>query len=151
MEPENNEYKDKDNKSEHLNENLPQTVDEYIKHAPIFAYEKLSKIRSIIQETAPDAKEKISWKMPTYDYYGNLVHFAFNKNHLGFYPGESGVRVFSDHLQEYKSSKGAIQFPYDQPLPEELIKAIVLYRIKENEEFEKEKIKNKKKKEPSIC
>lgn len=128
-----------ENKQEDLKEQTPQTIDEYILQAPLQMQEKLREIRRIIQETAPNAKEKISWGMPTYDYYGNLVHFAAHKNHIGFYPADTGIRAFEGRLQEYKSSKGAVQFPFDQPLPHELIKDMVLYRLLENEEYEKEK------------
>lgn len=137
------ELKKEENKLDKLNVVPPQSIEEYIVQAPLKAQEKLREIRSIIQEAAPKAKEKISWSMPTYDYYGNLVHFAAHKNHIGFYPADTGIRAFEERLREYKSSKGAVQFPYDQALPAELIKDIVLYRLTENEEYEKEK-KSKK-------
>jgi len=82
--------------------------------------------------------------MPTFYLQGNLVHFAAHKSHIGFYPGESGVEVFKEELTGYKSSKGAIQFPFDKPVPYELITKIVKYRINENKQLAEEK-KNKKK------
>ena len=123
-----------------------QTIDDYILQAPLDVQEKLQEIRRIIQETAPQAKEKISWSMPTYDYFGNLVHFAAHKNHIGFYPADTGIKAFQERLHDYKSSKGAVQFPYNQPLPRELIKEIVLYRLAENETYAKERELKKEKK-----
>lgn len=122
------------------------TIDSYIAQYPSEIQEKLNAIRSHIRECAPDASEKISWGMPTFIYHGNLVHFAANKQHLGFYPGENGVACFLKKLSEYKCSKGAIQFPYDEPLPLELIREIVAFRLKENMEIYELKMKKKKNK-----
>ena len=110
------------------------TVDEYIHAHPQIVQKYLNEIRAIIEEHAPQATSKISWGMPTYVYHGNLVHFAAAKNHTGFYPGEDGVAYFEDRLNEYKHSKGAIQFPHNKPLPHELIADIVMFRLKQNEQ-----------------
>lgn len=117
-----------------MEENKPsyQTVDDYIFQFPAEVQEKLHLLRNLIKETVPEVKEKISWQMPTYDLYGNLVHFAAHKNHIGFYPAPSGIEIFKTQLAEYKSSKGAIQFPMSKPLPLELIGEIVRYRAAEN-------------------
>ena len=114
------------------NANAAKTIDEYITGFPAEIQEKLTLVRNAIREAAPDATEKISYKMPTYYLKGNLVHFAAMKNHLGFYPAPSGIIAFADKLEHYKCSKGAIKFPYDEPLPLELIQAIVRFRVHEN-------------------
>ncbi|MBN7771765.1 iron chaperone [Clostridium aminobutyricum] len=93
---------------------------------------KLQEIRQVIKEAAPQASEKISWRMPTFYLNGNLVHFAMHKSHIGFYPGASGVENFKDQLGEYKYAKGSIQFPLSKPLPEKLITDIVKFRVQEN-------------------
>ncbi len=111
------------------------TIDEYIMLYPPEIQEKLAVLRKLIHSTAPEATEAISWGMPTFKLQGNLVHFAVFKKHIGFYPGESGIRVFQDKMQEFKSSKGAVQFPLDKPLPLKLVEEIVLYRVKENKEL----------------
>lgn len=80
----------------------------------------------------PDAEETISYGIPTFKLNGNLVHFAAYKNHIGFYPGSSGVNKFSEKLTQYKYSKGTIQFPINKPLPYGLIREIVRFRVKEN-------------------
>ena len=108
------------------------TVDEYIQQYPPEIQEKLLLIRKTILDAAPEAKEKISWQMPTFTLNGNLVHFAAHKNHIGFYPGSSGIEAFQHRFGEYKSSKGAVQFPVSDPLPLELIAEIVRFRVKEN-------------------
>lgn len=121
------------------------TIDEYIARYPADIQDKLQAMRKVIREAAPEAKEKISWGMATFDYFGNLVHFAANKAHIGFYPGASGVEVFKDRITEYKSSKGAIQFPYNKPMPFDLISEIVGFRIDENRRIAQEKRKKKEK------
>ncbi len=109
------------------------TIDEYIASFPPQIQELLKTIRQVIRKAAPDAAEKISWQMPTYVLHGNLVHFAAHKNHIGFYPGASGIAAFQDQFSRYKSSKGAVQFPVNQPLPLDLIEQIVRFRVGENE------------------
>lgn len=111
---------------------VPATVDEYIAGFPDDIQKLLQQIRKIICEAAPQATETISWSMPTYKLNGNLVHFTGNKKHIGFYPSPDPIIVFADELKEYKTSKGAIQFPYDKPLPVELIRKIVEFRVKVN-------------------
>ena len=110
----------------------PKTIDEYISWFPEEVQVKLQELRSFIREVAPLATEKISYQMPTFYHRGNLVHFAGYKNHIGFYPTPSGVTAFEGELGEFKHSKGAIQFPLDQPLPKDLIIKIVLFRMEEN-------------------
>lgn len=107
-------------------------VDQYISNFPVHIQEKLNAIRNAIREAAPEAIEKISYQMPTFYLNGNLVHFAGMKNHLGFYPTPSGIEAFSEQLSMYKSSKGAVQFPYDKEIPYELIKEVVRFRVVEN-------------------
>lgn len=107
-------------------------IDEYIAQFTEDIQEKLKLIRHIIRTVEPELIEKISYKMPTFYLNGNLVHFAAYKKHIGFYPTPSGVAAFEKELSAYKTSKGAIQFPIDQPLPVELIEAIVRFRVDEN-------------------
>jgi len=112
--------------------NLFRSIDEYI---PIFTpdvQEKLKEIRSAIRAAAPQAEERISYQMPTYFLNGNLVHFAAQKHHIGFYPTPSAIQKFRGELSPYKYSKGAVQFPLDQPLPLDLIGRMVAFRVQEN-------------------
>lgn len=121
-----------------------ESIDEYISNFPPNVQEILTTLRKVIKESAPDAKERISWQMPTFALHGNLVHFAAHKKHIGLYPGASGIEVFKNKLSEYKSSKGAVQFPIERPLPYELISEIVRYRVAENTKEAEEKLKKKK-------
>ncbi|MBC9797374.1 iron chaperone [Sinomicrobium weinanense] len=109
-----------------------KTVDEYLDTFPQRTRKILEKVREAIRETAPEAEEVISYQMPTYKLGKNLVHFAGYANHIGFYPTPSAITAFADELKGYKTSKGAVQFPLDHPLPLELITRIVQFRIKEN-------------------
>jgi len=111
---------------------IPATIDEYITGFPEDIQKILQEIRAIIHEAAPQATEAISWSMPTYKLNGNLVHFTGNKKHVGFYPSPDPIVVFANELKDYKTSKGAIQFPYDKPLPADLIRRIVEFRVKAN-------------------
>lgn len=135
-------------KGENMEDNKKSynTIDEYIALFPPEVQEKLQALRKVIREAAPEAAEKISWQMPTYVLYGNLVHFAAYKGHIGFYPGADGVEAFTDKIKEYKSSKGAIQFPMKQPIPFELVKEIVRFRVIQNTKEAEEKALKKKKK-----
>lgn len=127
-----------------MEENKIDSVDEYILNSPPELHERLEKLRKVIKEAAPDAGEKISWGMPTFILHGNLVHFAVHKNHIGFYPAPSGIEAFKDELSEYKSSKGAVQFPIAKPLPFELISRIVKFRAAENKKAAEEKLEKRK-------
>lgn len=107
-------------------------IDEYIARFPQPVQQKLTQLRDLIRKHAPRAVEKISYQMPTFYLNGNLVHFAAHTRHIGFYPTSSGILHFERELSGYKSSKGAVQFPMDRPLPTELISRIVEFRVKEN-------------------
>jgi uncharacterized protein YdhG (YjbR/CyaY superfamily) len=110
----------------------PTTIDDYIAAYPPAIQELLQAIRATIRAAAPEATEAISYAMPTFKLHGNLVHFAAFKNHIGFYPAPSGIENFKDQLASYKTSKGALQFPLDRPIPHALIAEIVRFRVGEN-------------------
>ena len=111
----------------------PATIDEYIAQCPEEVQPILEKIREVIKESAPGAVEKISYQMPAFYLKGNLVYFGVHKRHIGFYPTGSGIEAFKDELSAYKWSKGAVQFPLDQPMPYDLIRKIVKFRVAENQ------------------
>ena len=102
----------------------PQNIDEYIAAQDEKYQPRLREIREILQKALPDADERISWSMPTYWKGRNIIHFAASKKHLGIYPGDEATATFAEELSGYDISKGTIRIPYDQPLPEELIRRI---------------------------
>jgi uncharacterized protein YdhG (YjbR/CyaY superfamily) len=108
------------------------SIDEYIADFPPEVQKLLEEVRMVIKAAAPDAMEKISYQMPTFYLKGNLVHFAAHTNHIGFYPAPSGIEKFKNELSAYEYSKGAVRFPMDQPIPLDLIRNIVLFRVQEN-------------------
>lgn len=110
---------------------MKNEIDNYIEGFPPVVQKQLKEIRAIIKSAAPEAQELISYCMPAYKLNGVLIYFAGYKGHIGFYPTPSGIKQFLPKIQAYKHSKGAVQFPIDQPLPKKLIKEIVLFRIKE--------------------
>jgi uncharacterized protein YdhG (YjbR/CyaY superfamily) len=88
----------------------PKDIDEYIARFPDNVRETLEKIRTTIRRAAPDAQETISYQIPTFTLYGNLVHFAALKKHIGFYPGASGIEKFSGELSVYDGAKVRCSF-----------------------------------------
>jgi len=117
----------------------PETIEEYIGGFPNDVQEILEKIRMTIQKAAPDAKEKISYAMPAFDQNGIVVYFAAFKNHIGLYALPTGQEAFKEEFSSYKSGKGSVQFPFNKPIPYDLIKKIVKFRVKENLEKAKKK------------
>lgn len=106
------------------------TIDEYIAEQEESVQPLLHQVRACIRAAAPDATEKISWRMPTFWQKENLIHFAAFKKHLGIYPGDLSLAPFMDRLAGYRTTKGAIQFPYDKPVDFELIADITRWRLK---------------------
>ena len=109
-----------------------KTVDEYIGSFPKSVQDVLEKLRLTIQKAAPEAEEVISYQIPTYKLNGSLVHFAAFKNHIGFYPMPSAIKEFKNELSRYETAKGSVKFPMDKPIPFDLVRKIVKYRVKEN-------------------
>ena len=109
------------------------TIDEYIAEFPPETQAVLEEMRALIRAAAPDATETISYAIPTFDLNGkHLVHFAGYAKHIGFYPVPSAMTAFADELAPYKSGKGSAQFPLGEPLPTDLIRRIVEFRVAEN-------------------
>lgn len=113
---------------------IPENIDQYIAGFPETLQQRLQSMRQTIQQAAPAATEAIRYAMPTFRLERNLVHFAAFKNHIGLYPGAGGVKAFEKELKNYVTSKGAIQFPHEAPLPLALVKKIVQFRVKEEQE-----------------
>lgn len=109
----------------------PGNIGEYIAGFPPDVQAILQQIRTVIREVAPAAEETIKYRIPTFVMNENLVHFAAFDAHIGFYPTPSGILKFKDELSAYKSAKGSVQFPLSQPMPLNLIKRIVKFRVRE--------------------
>ena len=107
-------------------------VELYMQGFPEEVRERLTAIRNSILELAPQAAERMCMRMPTYDLNGKwLVHFAGYEKHIGFYPQPEGVTAFKEKLSGYKTSKGTVQFPLSKPLPIDLIREIIRFRVEE--------------------
>lgn len=107
-------------------------INNYIKQFDLPVQERLNSLRQLIYKLAPTAEEAIKYGIPTFVLSGNLVHFAAYKTHIGFYPTPSGISAFKEDLAKFNTSKGTVQFPLNKPLPVDLIKKIVKFRIAEN-------------------
>jgi uncharacterized protein YdhG (YjbR/CyaY superfamily) len=110
----------------------PTAIDDYIASFPPEVRARLAKVRATIRRHAPGAEERMSYGIPTLFLDGNLVHFAAFARHIGLYPGPSGIAAFQGALSRYKSAKGSVQFPHDEPLPLDLIAEIVKFRVAES-------------------
>ncbi len=109
------------------------SIDEYIAAFPPETRKVLEELRTLIRASARDATETISYAIPTFDLNGkHLVHFAGYARHVGLYPAPSGLEAFQEDLKPYKTGKGSVQFPLDQPLPTDLIRRIVEFRLEES-------------------
>jgi uncharacterized protein YdhG (YjbR/CyaY superfamily) len=109
-----------------------KNIDEYISTLPKEVQVILEEMRQAIRAAAPEAEEAISYQMPAFKQKGVLVWFAAFKDHIGFFPTASGVEEFREELSGYETSKGTIRFPIDKPIPLDLVKKIVEFRLKEN-------------------
>lgn len=107
-------------------------IDEYINQWPPGIRKKLKQIRKALKEELPEAEEKISYGMPSFYSNGPVVYYAAFKNHIGYFPTADGVIAFKGELLKYKTSKGTIHLPYDEPLPLDLLKRIAIYRAGQN-------------------
>ena len=115
------------------NRSTVNSIDEYIAEFPPETQKVLKELRALIKASAPDATETISYAIPTFDLNGkHLVHFAGYERHVGLYPAPSGLEAFKEDLKPYKSGKGSVQFPLGQPLPKDLIRRIVAFRVEQN-------------------
>ena len=110
-----------------------KTVDEYLATFPAATKKILEQLRKVIKAAAPKAEEGISYQMPAYKYKGVLVYFAAYEKHIGFYAAPTGHAAFKKELSVYKTGKGSVQFPLDQPFPFDLVTKIVKWRVKEND------------------
>jgi uncharacterized protein YdhG (YjbR/CyaY superfamily) len=127
------------------NKNAAYTdIDTYIRLFPADVQDRLHALRAVIKEEAPEALEKISYGMPTFAQYGNICHFAAFKNHIGFFPGANGIAMFLSEMSGYVTSKGTVQFPYATPMPFDLVRRIVRFRLAENKEWEKQRVNAQK-------
>lgn len=107
------------------------SIDEYIANFPEATQKLLQELRTAIRAAAPDAKEKISYQIPTFSLNGNLLSFAAFKKHIGIYPIPEGTAEFQQQMAPYRAAKSSMHLPLDKPLPLELIKQFVQFRVAE--------------------
>ena len=109
----------------------PKTVDEYIEAAPQEAQEKLREIRAVLKKVAPKAEEALKWGSPVFEEGRILFSYSAHTSHLNFSPTGPAMEPFKEELAKFKTGKDTIQFPYDKPLPNALIRKIAVYRAKQ--------------------
>lgn len=123
----------KNTNQDHYCGKAPKKIDEYIETQPGQVRTILIKVRESIRAAAPEAVEKISWRMPTFWQGENLIHFAAFKRHIGIYPGDLTLTPFAVKLTGCHTTKGAIQFPLDNPVDYALIEEITRWRVQQVE------------------
>lgn len=111
-----------------------ETVDQYIEGFPPKVQAVLRKVRQTVRSAAPDADERISYRIPAYFLDGVLVYFAAFKSHIGFYPPVRGDARLEAAVAPFAGEKGNLRFPLDEPIPYALITRIVKFRVKQNRE-----------------
>ena len=112
-----------------------ETIDTYMAGFPPEVQRLMEQVRESVHRAVPGSGEKLSWDMPTFTWKKKiLVQFAGHTHHLGFYPHPSGILAFHKDLEGYKTTKGGVQFPYDKPIPQELIEKMARFRRQEIEE-----------------
>ena len=112
----------------------PSDIDGYISQFSPDMQTVLEQVRETIRQTAPEAKEIISYQMPAFKQHGILVYFAAWKNHMGLYPPISGDKALEKAVEKYAGPKGNLQFPLNEPMPLKLIERIVKLRVKQDNE-----------------
>lgn len=113
---------------------MNQMILDYTSTFPDDVKERLIRMYETIKKLCHEAEERMTYSMPTFYLGENLLHFAAHKHHIGFYPGPEALVAFESEIQQYKNSKGAVQFPHSEPLPLKLIHDITMYRVKKAEE-----------------
>jgi len=109
-----------------------ETIDEYIESFPENVQDILEELRDTIRKTAPGVAESISYQMPTFKLdRKRLAYFSAWKNHIGFYSIPVGDAAFRTELSPYSGEKGSLRFPMDKPIPYDLVKKIVMFRMRE--------------------
>ena len=116
-----------------MNQKKYKTVEEYLSDLPANTRIILEGLRKTIKQVVPKAEEVISYNMPAFKQGAVLVYYAANKAHTGFYPTPGPLKAFAEELSVYKSSKGAVHFPYDKKIPTTIVKKMVQYRLQEVE------------------
>lgn len=116
-----------------------KTIEDYINTCEAEVQGILEKIRKVIREAVPEARETISYQMPAFWLHENLVYFAAFKHHISIFPTPSAIEAFQKELLSYKTSKGAVKFPIGQPIPYDLISAMARFRAEESLEKKRKK------------
>jgi uncharacterized protein YdhG (YjbR/CyaY superfamily) len=110
-------------------------IDDYLMGVTPVQKKELERVRKIVKTMVPDTEEVISYGLPTLKYKGkNLIHFAAFKDHMSVFPGGGPTELLKEKLKDFKTSKGTIQFTTENPIPEELLKEIILLCIESVEQ-----------------
>lgn len=116
----------------------PKSIDAYIKNCSAEVRVILEKLRATIRAAAPDAEERISYRMPAFFQDGVLIYFAAFTKHIGVFPPVSDAQL-KRQVAKYAGPKGNLQFPLAKPIPYALIAKLVKARLKHNVQMKAQK------------
>jgi uncharacterized protein YdhG (YjbR/CyaY superfamily) len=108
----------------------PTTIAEYLRAAPRQGQPHLRRLYAILKSVAPDAEEAIKWGTPFFVEPRFLFAFSAHKAHLSFAPVAAALVAFRQELEKHKTTKGTLQIPYDEPLPEALVRKLAKYSVR---------------------
>jgi uncharacterized protein YdhG (YjbR/CyaY superfamily) len=108
----------------------PTTIAEYIRAAPREGQPHLRRLYAILKSVAPEAQEAIKWGTPFFVEPRFVFAFSAHKAHCNFAPSQAALAAFGKKLEKHQTTKNYLQIPYNQPLPEDLIRKIAEYRLR---------------------
>ena len=114
----------------------PTTIAEYIEAAPSAGQPHLRQIYAILKRVAPDAQEAIKWGTPFFVEPRFVFAFSAHKAHLSFAPMAAALEAFRTELAQHKTTANFLKIPYDQPIPEDLVRRIAEYCVRVVKECE---------------
>jgi uncharacterized protein YdhG (YjbR/CyaY superfamily) len=115
-----------------MNSKSASNIDAYISSFPREIQGILTEVRQTIHKAVPDAVEEIKYGMPTFTRNRKSVYFGAFKSHIGFYPTPGTLGAFKEEFDQYKHTKGGVQFPYAKEIPHALIAHMAQFRLQEN-------------------
>lgn len=112
-------------------------IESYIKQFDEEKQMLLQELRKLILDTVPEAEEKIAWGAPTYYLNGYLVQFGVSAKHLGFYCSPAAIEQYKNEFNGISyNNKNTVHLAYDKPLPKDLIRKLIMFRVKENNKMQ---------------
>jgi uncharacterized protein YdhG (YjbR/CyaY superfamily) len=108
----------------------PTTIAEYIRAAPRAGQPHLRRVYAILKSVAPEAEQVIKWGTPFFVEPRFLFAFSAHKSHLSFAPTAKALAAFRTELKKHDTTKNMLKIPYDEPVPEDLIRKLAQFSVR---------------------